>query len=59
MNRIKNSKPEDKGKDLSAIVELSWEDDCGRAICFDFPISLEIFIIALVLAELEKQDKQK
>lgn len=25
----------DKCKNLSALVELNWEDECGRAICFD------------------------
>jgi len=59
MSETKNSKPEDKCKDLSAIVELSWEDDCGRSICFDFPISLDVFVVALVLAEIERQDKKK
>lgn len=59
MSKTNNSKSENNCKNLSTIVELSWEDECGRSICFDFPISLDVFVIALVLAEFEKQDQKK
>ncbi|MGE5328796.1 MAG: hypothetical protein ACM3KR_04730 [Deltaproteobacteria bacterium] len=55
MIEIKKANSEDNCSNLSAIVELSWEDECGRSICFDFPISLEVFVIALILAECERQ----
>ncbi|MGE5473623.1 MAG: hypothetical protein ACM3UU_05325 [Ignavibacteriales bacterium] len=57
MAEINNSIFGDKCKNLSALVELNWEDECGRVICFDFPISLDVFVIALILAEVERQDK--
>lgn len=59
MSEIECVNSEDKCKNLSALVELNWEDECGRSICFDFPISLDVFVIALILAEFEKNDKKK
>jgi len=59
MSRSDNQNSQENCKNISALVELNWEDECGRSICFDFPISLDVFVVALILAEFEKNDKKK
>lgn len=56
MKEISESNSVDKCA-ISAVVELNIEDEQGRTICFDFPIGLDVFIAALIFAEIQKQQE--
>lgn len=34
---------------VSALIELNFEDKLGKTICYDIPVSLEVFAIAYFL----------